>query len=80
LVDAFEPQSEALLRRHLQRLRRLSKAAIRRYKGYASRIGLPLQDLKLPAVAANREILSDAVNLLAITRYVKQGLFPWEKA
>ncbi len=79
LVDAFEPQSDALLRRHLQRLRRLSKIAIRRYKGYMGRISVPLQDLKSPAVAANREIFSDAGNLHAITRYVEQGVFPWEK-
>jgi polyketide biosynthesis enoyl-CoA hydratase PksH len=79
LVDAYEPLSDALLRRHLQRLRRLSKVAIRRYKTYASRISAPLQDLKSLAVAANLEIFSDAGNLQAITRYVEQGLFPWEK-
>jgi polyketide biosynthesis enoyl-CoA hydratase PksH len=78
LVDAFEPVSEALLRRHLQRLRRLSKTAIRRYKTYMTRISVPLQELKSPAVAANREIFSDAGNLLAITRYVEQRVFPWE--
>jgi len=80
LADACEPRSEALLRRHLQRLRRLSKIAIRRYKTYMSRIGVPLQDLKSPAVAANREIFSDAGNLQAITRYVEHGVFPWEKS
>jgi 3-carboxymethyl-3-hydroxy-acyl-[acp] dehydratase len=80
LVDALEPVSEVLLRRHLQRLRRLSKTAIRRYKTYVSRISVPLQDLRSAAVAANREILSDASNLQAITQYVEQGIFPWEKA
>jgi polyketide biosynthesis enoyl-CoA hydratase PksH len=80
LVDAFEPLSEALLRRHLQRLRRLSKIAIRRYKTYMSRISLPLQDIKSSAVAANREIFSDIGNLQAISRYVEQGVFPWEKS
>jgi polyketide biosynthesis enoyl-CoA hydratase PksH len=79
LVDAFESSSEGLLRRHLQRLRRLSKPAIRRYKGYMSGMSAPLQALKSPAVAANREIFSDPDNLHAITRYVEQGLFPWEK-
>lgn len=79
LVDAVEPVSEALLRRHLQRLRRLSKVAVRRYKSYMNRISGPLQDLKSHAVAANREIFSDADNLQAITRYVERGLFPWEK-
>jgi 3-carboxymethyl-3-hydroxy-acyl-[acp] dehydratase len=79
LVDAYDSLSEALLRRHLQRLRRLSKVAIRRYKTYMSRIGAPLQNLKSPAVAANLEIFSDADNLQAIARYVEQGVFPWEK-
>lgn len=80
LVDAFEPRSEVLLRRHLQRLRRLSKTAIRRYKTYSSRISLPLQDLKSLAVAANQEVFSDAGNLQAVTRYVERGLFPWEES
>jgi polyketide biosynthesis enoyl-CoA hydratase PksH len=80
LVDAYEPVSEALLRRHLQRLRRLSKTAIRRYKTYLSRISVPLQNLKSPAVSANLEMFSDADNLQAITRYVERGLFPWEKS
>jgi polyketide biosynthesis enoyl-CoA hydratase PksH len=79
LVDALEPGSDALLRRHLHRLRRLSKIAIRRYKTYMNSIGMPLQDLKPLAVAANREIFSDTGNLQAITRYVEQGIFPWEK-
>jgi 3-carboxymethyl-3-hydroxy-acyl-[acp] dehydratase len=78
LVDAVEPQSEVLLRRHLQRLRRLSKTAIRRYKSYMSRISMPLRDLKTTAVAGNVEVFSDAGNLQAITRYVERGVFPWE--
>jgi len=80
LVDAWEPLSAALLRRHLQRLRRLSKIAIRRYKTYMNRISVPLQDLKSPAVAANREIFSDTGNLQAIARYVEHGVFPWERS
>jgi polyketide biosynthesis enoyl-CoA hydratase PksH len=80
LVDAYEPLSEALLRRHLQRLRRLSKIAVKRYKTYMGRISAPLQDLKSLAVAANREVFFDANNLQAITRYVEQGVFPWEKS
>lgn len=80
LVDAVEPQSEALLRRHLQRLRRLSKTAIRRYKSYMTRVGNPVGDLKPAAVAGNAEVFTDAENLRAITRYVERGLFPWEGA
>ncbi len=80
LVDALEGNSESLLRRHLQRLRRLSKTAIRRYKTYMGRISTPLQDLKPAALAANLEVFSDVDNLRAITRYVERGVFPWEKA
>jgi polyketide biosynthesis enoyl-CoA hydratase PksH len=80
LVDAFEPSSEALLRRHLQRLRRLSKPAIRRYKSYMNRIHMPLENLKASAVAGNLEVFTDPNNLQAIIRYVERGLFPWESA
>jgi polyketide biosynthesis enoyl-CoA hydratase PksH len=80
LVDAFEAGSDALLRRHLQRLRRLSKAAIRRYKTYMNRINPPLLDLRAPAVSANLEVFSDPGNLQAIARYVERGIFPWERS
>lgn len=80
LVDAVDAQSEVLLRRHLQRLRRLSKPALRRYKSYMSRISMPLHELKSPAVFANREMFADPGNLSAIIRYVEHGVFPWEKA
>jgi polyketide biosynthesis enoyl-CoA hydratase PksH len=79
LVDAMEANSELLLRRHLQRLRRLSKTAIRRYKTYMSRLSTPLHELKPAALAANVEVFSDADNLRAIARYVERGVFPWEK-
>lgn len=80
LIDAVEANSDALLRRHLQRLRRLSKTAIRRYKSYMHRVGSPLQELKAPAVAGNQEVFADAANVQAIARYVEHGVFPWEKA
>jgi len=78
LVDAVEPQSENLVRRHLQRLRRLSKTAIRRYKSYVSRVSMPLRELKSAAVAGNLEISSDAANMQGIARFVERGVFPWE--
>jgi polyketide biosynthesis enoyl-CoA hydratase PksH len=78
LVDAVETPSEVLLRRHLLRLRLLSKTAIRRYKTYMSRINPPLADLKSRAVAGNLEVFGDAGNLNAIKRYLERGLFPWE--
>lgn len=80
LVDAYETQSDALLRRHLQRLRRMSKTAIQRYKSYMNRIHMPLEEMRSAAVAGNREVFGDATNVQAITRYVERGLFPWENA
>ncbi len=78
LVDACEPTSEALVRRHLQRLRRLSKVAIRRYKDYAGRLAWPLREQRAAALAGNREVFEDQDNQRAIARYVERGLLPWE--
>jgi len=79
LVDACEAQSEASLRRHLQRLRRLSKSAIGNYKGYMRGVGDSLQAMKAPAVAANAAMFSDPDNVSAIVDYVERGVFPWER-
>jgi polyketide biosynthesis enoyl-CoA hydratase PksH len=78
LVDAYEAQCELLVRRHLLRLRRLSKAAIRRYKTYVNDLHGPLQAAKSAALAGNLDVFSDPVNLAGIGRYVQTGLFPWE--
>jgi polyketide biosynthesis enoyl-CoA hydratase PksH len=78
LADACEKDSDALVRRHLLRLRRLTKTAIARYKRYAAQLSLPLAALKPNAVAANVEVFSDPRNLEGIARYVERGIFPWE--
>lgn len=78
LVDAHDAQSETLLRKHLLRLRHLSKPAITRYKRFMSGLyDLPLKS-KSSAVTANREIFSDPQNIQGILRYVEKGEFPWE--
>jgi polyketide biosynthesis enoyl-CoA hydratase PksH len=78
LVDAVEASSEALLRKHLLRLRRLSKVAIGRYKGYLQSLQGNLADIRPRAIAGNQEVFSDPTNLAAIVRYVERGIFPWE--
>jgi polyketide biosynthesis enoyl-CoA hydratase PksH len=80
LVDAFDTESDALLRRHLLRLRRLSKPAITRYKLYMNKINHSLTQSKPVAIAGNLEIFSDPTNLEAISRYMRDGLLPWEKS
>lgn len=79
LVDAFDAQSDALLHRHLLRLRRLSKPAIRRYKAYCSALVPALGELRSAAIRGNLEVFRDTRNMQAISRYVQQGLFPWER-
>jgi polyketide biosynthesis enoyl-CoA hydratase PksH len=78
LVDGYDAQrSDTLLRKHLLRLRRVSKVGIKRYKSYMS----SLQDLhqtKALALSANREVFSDRHNIEGILRYVDKGKFPWE--
>jgi polyketide biosynthesis enoyl-CoA hydratase PksH len=80
LVDACETHSADLLRRHLLRLRRLSKDAIVRYKGFLGRLDDFAARAREPALAANREMFSNERNLRMISRYVQTGLFPWEDA
>jgi polyketide biosynthesis enoyl-CoA hydratase PksH len=79
LVDAYEEQSTALLRKHLQRLRRLPKTGIAHYKHYLHQLDTSLQQSKALALAANREMFSNPQTLQGIFQYVEYGRFPWEK-
>jgi polyketide biosynthesis enoyl-CoA hydratase PksH len=78
LVDAYEPDSATLLRRHLLRVRRLSKPAVARYKKYNGELAGFLKQWKSSALAANVEAFSDKQNMEGIFRYVDTGKFPWE--
>jgi polyketide biosynthesis enoyl-CoA hydratase PksH len=79
LVDDFEADGAALLRKHLLRLRRLSKTGIRSYKAYASSLDPILTQSRAAAVTANREMFADPANREAIQRFARTGLFPWEE-
>jgi polyketide biosynthesis enoyl-CoA hydratase PksH len=78
LVDDYAADSQNLLRKKLLRLRRLSKAAIRRYKLYRNTLSDLLPASKRRALEANLEVFSDQSNLEKIARYVNTGRFPWE--
>lgn len=78
LVDAYDAQSESLLRKHLLRLRYLSKTAILRYKQYMGRLNDLLFSSKSLALAANQGMFSDIDNREKISRFVETGQFPWE--
>ena len=80
LVDAFEDNSENLLRKNLLRLRRLNKKSVARYKRYMASIENSLDTAESKALAANVDVFSDVENLQRISRYVKTGQFPWEGA
>jgi polyketide biosynthesis enoyl-CoA hydratase PksH len=78
LVDSYENSSDALLRKHLLRLKRLPKTGIMRYKNYMGVLKNELIQSKSSALAANKEIFSDPQNLDWIYRFVEKGLFPWQ--
>jgi polyketide biosynthesis enoyl-CoA hydratase PksH len=78
LVDDYGADSQNLLRKKLLRLRRLSKAGVRRYKLYRNTLSDLLTASKHGALEANREVFSDRSNLEKIARYVNTGRFPWE--
>ncbi len=79
LVDACDRQSNDLVRRHLLRLRRISKPAIVRLKRYIGEMHRAIEQLEPAAVSLNHDVFSDASNIRGITRYLDTGLFPWEK-
>ncbi len=79
LVDASGANSEALLRKHLLRLRRLNRTAIARYKRLVNGLGVSVVADRPAAIAANKEVFRDPANIASITRYVETGLFPWER-
>ncbi|MCP3780775.1 enoyl-CoA hydratase/isomerase [Paenibacillus sp. SEL1] len=76
LVDAYDVQSEMVLRKHLLRLRRLTKKGILRYKRFMDELN-DLRQCKPLALASNQEVFSDSQNLKGIFRYVETGQFPW---
>jgi polyketide biosynthesis enoyl-CoA hydratase PksH len=78
LADACEADSEALLRRHLVRLRRLSAPAVARYKAYAAGLDDLLVRAREEAVCANRALFGDPDVIAAIERYAASKRFPWE--
>ncbi|MFE0729515.1 enoyl-CoA hydratase/isomerase [Streptomyces antibioticus] len=80
LVDALGTPSEALLKRHLQRLGRLSKKGVARYKAYLRELSPLTEHTKDVALATNLQVFGDPDNVRAIRRYAEEGVFPWESA
>jgi polyketide biosynthesis enoyl-CoA hydratase PksH len=78
LVDACEENSESLVRKHLVRLRRLTKPAIARYKHYTQSLHTTIMQARPDALRANTAAFTDSRNLENIVRYVRTGQFPWE--
>jgi polyketide biosynthesis enoyl-CoA hydratase PksH len=78
LVDAVDDPLDALLRKHLLRLRRLSKPAVGRYKRYMADVSGDLAVDRSAALAANRTMFADPEIRAGIRRYVTEMKFPWE--
>jgi polyketide biosynthesis enoyl-CoA hydratase PksH len=78
LVDAVEDDAQELLRKHLLRLRRLSKPAIERYKSYLAHLTGEPERSRETALAANRDLFRNPEIQRNIRRYVTEAKFPWE--
>lgn len=78
LVDAIGTNCDDLLRRHLLRLKCLSKKAISRYKIYMNSLNDAVRTAMPKALEANKMVFSDTENIEKIARYIKTGQFPWE--
>jgi polyketide biosynthesis enoyl-CoA hydratase PksH len=73
------PDSHALLRKQLTRLKCLPKTGIARYKRYMNELNESLAMAKPLAVAGNVEVFTDEDNLTRIRRYVEEGVLPWQQ-
>ncbi len=78
LVDAYESNSESLLRKNLLRLKRLTKVGISNYKLYMNTLNNSIEKNKYNALDANQRVFTDPLNLEKIHRYIATGMFPWE--
>ncbi len=78
LVDEYDVKSETIIRKHLLRLRYLSKAGIARYKSYTNSLDDTLLKSKPLAVEANNKMFSDTNVLEGIARFVENGTLPWK--
>ncbi|MBT2575232.1 enoyl-CoA hydratase/isomerase [Bacillus sp. ISL-51] len=78
LADVCSPESGAELRKHLLRLRLLSKKAVIRYKQYMDSLNDLVHRSKSIALAENQAMFSDRDNQAAIIRYAETGRLPWE--
>ncbi|MBA1429394.1 MULTISPECIES: enoyl-CoA hydratase/isomerase [Pseudomonas fluorescens group] len=79
LVDDAANDSNELLRRHLLRLRRLSKQGVGQYKDYMNTLATLPFDARQMAIEQNHKVFSNPRTRDNIHRYVSHGLFPWER-
>lgn len=79
LVDVFERQTDTLIRKQLQRLRRLSKNRIADYKHYMNELHDSPRQSKSVALSANQKLFSDPQIFQGINQFVEKGKFPWEQ-
>ncbi len=78
LVDAFSDDPADLLRKHLLRLRLLSRENVERYKRYSNGLPPSSSEAKGMAVSENARMFSDPRRLELIRKFITTGSFPWE--
>lgn len=78
LVDAYDTQSELLLRKHIRRLKCLTTSGVSAYKRYINLLVDSLYQSKSLALTANKEMFVNPDNLERINKFVKTGRLPWE--
>jgi polyketide biosynthesis enoyl-CoA hydratase PksH len=78
LIDAFSDNPADLLRKHLLRLRLLSRENVELYKRYSSGLPESLSEAKGMAASENAKMFSDPQRLELIRKFITTGCFPWE--
>lgn len=76
LVDAVAEDSQDLLRRHLLRLRRISKRGVAQFKAYRQELDAQLKAARPIALQHNQAMFADRENLNNIANFIAKGTFP----
>ena len=78
LIDEVLPKADNVPSKLIERLTRLEKTSIFRYKQYLAKLDSNLEVSLDNAIETNLEVFNDAENRRKITSFVNDGIFPWE--
>ncbi len=78
LINVIGPNSTELLRKHLIRLKALSKRSIAQYKDFMNDLCPITPFMRDTALKTNKAVFTNGAVIKGIEEFVTKGAFPWE--